>query len=121
MNRFQFLYLTTFFGVFASLVLITNYLGAKLRAAGYDVSRIILIGLPTNNSEESTAPAATKFTVPWGFNTTMSTQFDLKDLQDKGYLQVAAVVLALLSSVFFYVKFGSASESNQCAIHVTWL
>lgn len=110
-NRFQVLYIASCVSVFTSLVLLSNYVGAKLRAAGYDVSRLILIGLPTNGSSESTAPV--KFALPWGnsdSNMTTVSSFDLKDFQEKGYAQVAALVLALISSVFFYFKFGTTSE-----------
>jgi cytochrome-b5 reductase len=107
-NHHQLLFLASFFGVFTSLVLISNYLGAKLKAAGYDVSRIILIGLDTNTSS---APAS-KFALPWGSNSDMTTRpmFDLKDIQERGYVQFAALVVALLSSVFIYLKFGTMSE-----------
>lgn len=103
-NHQQLLFLASFLGVFASLVFITNYIGAKLKAAGYEVSRIILIGLDTNSS----AAPASKFALPWGQDSNMTTQtvFDLKEFQEKGYMQVAALILALLSSVFIYVKFG---------------
>jgi cytochrome-b5 reductase len=106
-NHTQLLFLGSFFGVFTSLVLISNYLSAQLRAAGYDVSRIILIGLDTNGS---TAPS--NFVLPWSLNSNMTTQstFDLKDLQEKGYVQIAALTFALLSSVFIYLKFGTPSE-----------
>jgi len=107
-NHQQLLFLASFFGVFSSLILISNYLSAKLRAAGYDVSRIILIGLDTNSSAAPTS----KFALPWGSNSNMTTQsmYDLKDIQERGYMQAAALVLALLSSIFIYLKFGGPSE-----------
>jgi len=108
-NHNQILFLVSFFGVFGSLVLISNYLGAKLKAAGYDVSRIILIGLDTNGS---TTPSTSKFVLPWGSNSNMTTQvtFDLKDFQEKWYAQVAALILAFLSCVFIYLKFGTTKR-----------
>jgi hypothetical protein len=108
-NHQQLLFLASFFGVLSSLIIISNYLGAKLRAAGYDVSRIILIGLDTNSS----AAPASKFALPWGSNSNMTTQptYDLKDFQERGYVQAAALALALLSSIFIYLKFGSTSKS----------
>ena len=104
------LFITSFVTVFTSLVLISQYLNTKLKAAGYDISRIILIGLPTNNSYDSTP--ATKFAIPWGLSSNMTTQstFDLKDFQEKGYAQAAALILAVLSSLFIYFKFGPASK-----------
>lgn len=118
-NRFQVIYLVSFVGVFASLFLLSEYLSAKLKAAGYDISRLILIGLPTNGSSESTAPAV-KFALPWGSASNMTTQptFDLKDFQEKGYAQVAALVLALLSSVFIYLRFSTSSEYRITLLHL---
>jgi cytochrome-b5 reductase len=114
LDRNLVLFLTSFVAVFTSLVLISQYLNAKLKAAGYDVSRIILIGLPTNSSHDSTS-SAPKIAFPWGLNSNMTTHptFDLKDFQEKGYAQAAALILALLSSVFIYFKFGYASESKK--------
>ena len=107
-NNSQLLFLGSFFGVFTALFLVSNYLGTRLKAAGYDISRIILFGLDTNSSS---APAS-KFVLPWGSNPNMTTlpSFDLKDLQERGYVQVAALTLALLSSIFIYLKFGTQSE-----------
>jgi cytochrome-b5 reductase len=110
LNRNFILFLTSFITVFTSLVFISQYLNAKLKAAGYDFSRIILIGLPTNSSYDSTA-SASKFAVPWGLNSNMTqSTFDLNDFQEKGYAQAAALVLAVLSSVFIYFKFGAAKR-----------
>lgn len=111
LNRELALFLTSFISVFASLVLISRYLNAKLLAAGYDISRIILIGLPTNNSYNSTV-SFPNFAFPWDFNSNMTTQpsFDLNAFQEKGYAQAAALVLAVLSSIFIYFKFGAAGE-----------
>jgi cytochrome-b5 reductase len=103
-NRAQVLFVVSFFSVFAALVLISNYIGSKLRAAGYDVSRIILIGLETNSSSSSTA----KFAIPWSLHPNMTTIFDINDFQEKGYAQVVALILALLSSIFIYLKFGTS-------------
>jgi len=47
-NKYQFAFLTTFFLSFLSLVALSRFLNAKLRDAGYDISNLILIGLPKN-------------------------------------------------------------------------
>jgi len=105
-NHQQILFLVSFFGVFASLALISNYLGSKLKVAGYDISRIILIGLESNSSASSP-----KIALPWGSNSNMTQPtFDFKDFQEKGYAQVAALILALFSTVFIYLKFGTTTS-----------
>ncbi|KAH9486755.1 NADH-cytochrome b5 reductase 1 [Psilocybe cubensis] len=48
-NKYQLAFLVSFFSVFFSLLFLSNYLGARLRDAGYDVRNLILIGLPTDN------------------------------------------------------------------------
>jgi cytochrome-b5 reductase len=51
-NRYQLVFVVSLFGSFAVLVTLSNYLQAKLAAAGYDVSKLILIGLPKKDSNE---------------------------------------------------------------------
>lgn len=45
-NRQQIAFLSTFLLTISSLILLSRYINSKLVAAGYDFSRIILIGLP---------------------------------------------------------------------------
>ncbi|KAG6813084.1 hypothetical protein H0H92_014143 [Tricholoma furcatifolium] len=53
MNRYQAVFLASLLITFSSLVALFHYLNRKLVAAGYDVSRIILIGLPPNPTPKS--------------------------------------------------------------------
>lgn len=45
-NRFQLAFLASLLLTFISLVLLSRFVNSKLVAAGYDISQIILIGLP---------------------------------------------------------------------------
>jgi cytochrome-b5 reductase len=49
-NRYQFAFLFSLFGTFGALVTLSTYLKGKLAAAGYDVSNLILLGLPKKDS-----------------------------------------------------------------------
>lgn len=76
------------------------YIGNKLREAGYDVSRLILIGLPTSDS-------------PRPANGTMSS--NLLDIQNNQLTQLVAIALALASGAFFFFKFGRTREFYSCS------
>lgn len=111
MNSLQFSFIASFLTVLFSLFFISDFIGKKLKDAGYDISRLILIGLPDNRPEQISR--SNKITIPWGFNTTMTSQFDLKNFQEQGYAQGLAALLALVSVAFLYLKLGSTSESLQ--------
>ena len=85
-NHLQFLFLASFFATFAVLFTLSSYLTSKVREAGYDISRLILIGLPSENTRpipnQMTASAAPSF------------------------FQLVALLVAAVSSAFIYVKFG---------------
>ncbi|KAF8078437.1 NADH-cytochrome b5 reductase [Lyophyllum atratum] len=53
MNRYQAAFLATLLSTFFSLVLISWFINSKLVAAGYDISQLILLGLPKNPSPKS--------------------------------------------------------------------
>lgn len=109
MNALQFSFIASFLGVLISLFVVSDFIGKKLKNAGYDISRLILIGLPDNRPAQLSPPH--KITIPWGFNATMTTDFDLKSFQEKGYAQGLAVLLALISCAFIYLKVGQTSKS----------
>ncbi|KAG5644722.1 hypothetical protein DXG03_007851 [Asterophora parasitica] len=48
MNRYQAAFVASLFCTFTSLVLLVRFINAKLVAAGYDISQLILYGLPEN-------------------------------------------------------------------------
>jgi cytochrome-b5 reductase len=47
-NLYQLVFLASLFFTFSTLVLLFHFINAKLVETGYNVSRIILIGLPDN-------------------------------------------------------------------------
>lgn len=90
-NQFQLVFLASFVGVFALLLLVSNFVKAKLAEAGYDISQLILIGLPKDDNDAfHTSPSA--------FLTTRNSML----------AQLLAVVLALGTSIVIYLKFGSS-------------
>lgn len=95
-NRFQLVFLGSFVGVFSALVFLFNYGKAKLRAAGYDISELILIGLPKDEND----PPTTYSTSSW-----------LTSSKSDMFAQLLALILAVCTSAVVYWKFGS-SEST---------
>ncbi|KAG9314524.1 NADH-cytochrome b5 reductase [Chiua virens] len=83
MNQAQCLFVSAFLVTFAFLVTVSYLITAKLAAAGYDISRIILIGIDSKHPVE----------YPMAVNT--------------AYAQFIALALAIASSVFIYVKFAA--------------
>ncbi|EMD41808.1 hypothetical protein CERSUDRAFT_120744 [Gelatoporia subvermispora B] len=94
--RHHVVFFASFLLTFGSLVAISKYIGARLRAAGYAVSDLILIGLPRNTSTHSTdarppSPASPSTTT---FTAVMSSQ-------------LVALVFALVTSAVIYYKFAA--------------
>ncbi|THH21483.1 hypothetical protein EW146_g92 [Bondarzewia mesenterica] len=96
-NRLQFLFLLSFFTVLISLFTLSHFLQSKLRAAGYDISDLILIGLPKTHTDDRD-------------NLDMASAQDLLNLQDNKVAQVLALALAVASSAFIYLKFGRSQR-----------
>lgn len=96
-NHLQFLFLASFLTVLVTLVALSHLLQSKLRAAGYDISEIILLGLP-------------KTTTPDAQGLDMASAQDLLNLQDNKVAQVVALALAVASSAFIYLKFGRSQK-----------
>jgi hypothetical protein len=89
-NHLQLLFLASFFTTFVVLFALSNLLASKLRQAGYDISRLILIGLsPPENA----------------YPTQMSTSATFLDVR------VVALLLAAASAAFIYLKFGRSGTS----------
>jgi len=92
-NHLQFLFLASFFATFALLLALSFYLSTKLRQAGYDISGLILIGLPQS---ENTHP----------FPNQMSAFAP-------SFLHLAALLVAAVSSAFIYFKFGRSGTPHS--------
>lgn len=88
-NQYQVSFLAAFFTSLALLVSLSHYIQSQLKAAGYDVSRLILIGLPTNHTNMDSASAS-------------SSAFPLT--------QIGALLLAAATSALLYAKFGVKSR-----------
>ena len=91
-NRYQLAFLASFVGVFAGLVLLFNFVKAKLKVAGYDVSQLILIGLPQD--ETSTPPQLPSW---------------LSSPNSNMFAQLLAIILAAVTSAAIYYKFGAST------------
>ncbi|KAI6132678.1 NADH-cytochrome b5 reductase [Pisolithus croceorrhizus] len=85
------LVLGSFLLTFTTLFVGSRFLNAKLEEAGYDFSRLILIGLEPKGD---TTPALSKNDMPFSSTTI-------------GYTHFVALALALASSAFIYLKFAS--------------
>jgi cytochrome-b5 reductase len=91
-NHLQFLFLASFFTTFAVLLALSSYLSSKLRQAGYDISRLILIGLPQS---ENTYPIPNQMSA-----------------STPSFLQLVALLVAAVSSAFIFLKFGRSGTSS---------
>ncbi|KAI6005220.1 NADH-cytochrome b5 reductase [Pisolithus orientalis] len=83
------LFIGSFFLTFTTLFVGSRFLNARLEEAGYDTSRLILIGLEPKGH-----------TTPAGSNMAFSST-------TTGYTHFVALALALASSAFIYLKFAS--------------
>ncbi|KAI0274690.1 ferredoxin reductase-like C-terminal NADP-linked domain-containing protein [Gloeopeniophorella convolvens] len=95
-NELQSLFLFSFVATSLSLFAVSRYLSSLLRDAGYDVSRLILIGLPDTSRPNS--PNMTK-PVP-----------SFLDASQGNLAQLLALALAVATSVFIYLKFGRSTK-----------
>ncbi|KAI0321700.1 NADH-cytochrome b5 reductase [Amylostereum chailletii] len=87
-------FLASFLLVFGSLFAISNFLGGKLRTAGYDVADIILIGLPKQPLPDPHAPMSSQAAPA------------LINFSENRLAQAFAILLALVSGAFIYLKLG---------------
>jgi len=88
MNRQQALFILSFLSTLSVLILTFHWVREKLRDAGYDISRIILIGLEPKS------------------HTTTTTQMSFGITN-----QLIALALAVASTAFIFIKFGSPSSA----------
>jgi cytochrome-b5 reductase len=102
-NHLQLLFLASFFFTFLVLLTLSNLLSSKLREAGYDLSNLILIGLP--KSEHHTPNQMATSAPPF------------LDVRQSVVAQIIVLLLAAASSAFMYLKFGRTGTSSS----LTWL
>jgi cytochrome-b5 reductase len=97
-NHLQLLFIASFFASFFLLLALSNFLSSKLREAGYDISRLILLGLPQSDHR---------------FPNQMSTSApSLLDVRQSVVPQLLALLLAVATSAFIYLKFGRSGTSS---------
>lgn len=97
-NLLQVLFLSSFFITLAVLLVLSNLLSSKLQQAGYDISRLILIGLSPSENTHSNK---------------MSTSIPFLG-------QAIALLLAVASGAFIYFKF-SRSGTSSFPIYLRYL
>ena len=98
-NQYQFAFIASFVGVFSFLLLVSAFIKTKLAEAGYDISQLILIGLPRDESSYQSPPSST-------LNTRVAM-----------LAQLIALLLAVGTSAVIYWKYaGNKREScyNPC-------
>ncbi|KAI0067712.1 ferredoxin reductase-like C-terminal NADP-linked domain-containing protein [Artomyces pyxidatus] len=96
-NSLQLLFLGSFFAVLVTLFGLTAFIQSKLHAAGYHISHIILIGLPRATDDTDTSTMA-------------QTAPAFLDIRGNNVAQVLALLFAVASSVFIYIKFGASKR-----------
>jgi hypothetical protein len=94
-NRPQLVFLATFFISFISLLALSKFISSKLRETGYDLSRLILIGI-----SQSHQPTPNQMTSSF------------LDVNQSLVAQLSALFLAVATSAFIYLKFGRSGTSS---------
>ena len=104
-NRPQLVFLATFFISFISLLALSKFLSKKLRETGYDISRLILIGISqSQNTPQHPTP-----------NQMISS---FLDVNQSLVAQLFAIFLAVASSAFIFLKFGRSGTSSFSFIFI---
>lgn len=100
-NRLQVGFLVSFFLTLFSLIFLARWAKLRLKAAGYDISELILIGLPREPVEHVVDQAQSSL---------------FQTMSDWALPELLALLLAFGTSVFIYVKFAFSkiSTSNGC-------
>jgi len=95
------LFLFSFLSVFAALFFLSSFLGQKLRENGYDISKLILYGLPASSHppqhtvSQIMAASAPSF---------------LQNISQSDLTRPLALALAGLSTVFVYYRFSNSKR-----------
>ena len=99
-NHLQLLFLASFLLTFILLLTLSNFLSSKLREAGYDISNLILIGLPKSDVSQPHSP-----------NHMATSEPSFLDVR-QSIVQLIALLLAAASSAFIYFRFGRSGTSS---------
>ncbi|GBE78262.1 NADH-cytochrome b5 reductase 1 [Sparassis crispa] len=101
-NRLQVAFIASFLITFFSLVAVSRFINSKLKAAGYNISDLILIGLPKNRTEQG----ANDGYIPPHTTPGMSAP----DFANSSYVQLLALALTVFTSIFVFLKFGNSKR-----------
>src|ERR1700722_237811 len=104
MNRYQVAFVSSFLCTFVGLYALSAYVGAKLRAAGYDISQLILIGLPKNGSVDMTLN---------GQSPGLDFSVLLAPLGSLGYARIAALLFGAFGGLFLLTRFSGTSAPSS--------
>ncbi|OAX44797.1 NADH-cytochrome b5 reductase [Rhizopogon vinicolor AM-OR11-026] len=102
MNFQQALFILSFLSTLSILLFGFHSIRAKLREAGYDLARLILIGLEPKTNIDHTTRTQMAFAI------------------STSYTQLIALALAVASSAFIFIKFGSSSKRKPVLNPQEW-
>ena len=106
LNRYQLSFLATFLFTFSSLYLFSTYVGKILAEAGYDISQLILIGLPKNHPSDYNETAESSGRAP---------------MQKDVIPQIAALGMALLSGLYLLKNSTERRAYQKLIIATFWI
>ncbi|TDL28689.1 NADH-cytochrome b5 reductase [Rickenella mellea] len=105
-NRLQLSFVLSFVATFVALLLTSRFIGAQLRARGYDVNDLILIGLPKNQppmTDNMSSPAELLAALKTDRNT-----------------QLIALLVGLVGSLVVYFKVFATTKRKPVLDPTTW-
>ncbi|EIW86552.1 NADH-cytochrome b5 reductase [Coniophora puteana RWD-64-598 SS2] len=102
MNREQATFLTSFLGTFSALAIGFHFVRDKLREAGYDPARLILIGLDDQVTEKQPGDKV------------------MASYLESNYAQMVAIALAVATTTLVYMKFFSNSKRKPILSPQVW-
>ncbi|KAH9937624.1 ferredoxin reductase-like C-terminal NADP-linked domain-containing protein [Fomitopsis serialis] len=107
-NHLQWAYLTAFLVTFFSLIAVSKIINGKLKEAGYDISRLILVGLPPREDTMSAQDGSSSSpSAPAG-------------LLEGNATQLLALGMAVVTSFLIYRKFGAAQKKTPVLDPAKW-
>ncbi|KZT06898.1 NADH-cytochrome b5 reductase [Laetiporus sulphureus 93-53] len=108
-NRYQVAYIGSFIITFSSLLALSRFINSKLKAAGYHVSDLILIGLPRKKRDMDSMANSTGWPE-------FGTPFSMAGLLNTSYGQLLAFALAVATTAFVYGKFGGNTKKRKMVL-----
>jgi len=100
----QLAFVSSFVVVFGSLYTVTSLIDYKLKSAGYDLPKLILLGFPKDSSRPTNK---------------MDVSF-LDNLRDSQYAQIAVGIVAAITSLVIYYKFSQEQPKTPILEPGVW-